>query len=720
MRAHVSKRVSELEEDLLAERQTVVILQREAEAGAAAVDAAREFLDADGTLCGPESSVFELREEIHRVEGTLEKLYTLLRKATREADGGVRTEARYDLPIDDTSTVLSKLGRSSDSGVCGSDQTTSDEHTDPSGYHTPGFVLRAELEASVHSAGERLGDALRELDEVHERVGEWEALANELEEGLEAAQSQLEAEAAARFELRDQLDEVHSEVRHLRAALVEAEVKADAADAASKKDSAVEHSRDLATDVIITDDDAPHSDEITLLPQKLSLAQGLAAESNRTVDAADVVVLEAPGACDTHASADAVPAKTKHELLVPDNLLDLVYGDGVSPDGGHPPAVEHELSVASAYSCTSPQNAPLTMRGPLFGGHTAVPVAHSTPSTAWGVDSGERTLGVSPLPGTPLKTTDVIGLSPVDNHHEVSRTSSPAPQALCTEEWKLLKSTKGFAVARYDFDPVDRCSELHASKGEYLKIMRGVVNEVWWLVENISGDQGFVPRDYLSPCDAVLARAVDEVRERVVSAPTQVEVWFARFDYAAKDEKQVSLVKGERINIVSRPADKKWWVVRTLAGNVTGFAPCSYLEDRLQERAPPRPLLAPPMQHQLFPRKESCRSEECTSEVIDVTRRPDDISKPQVRRQAIRKRMAWLVQRPSTVATGGGGHAHVPPDVDLLARDTAPSTAAGDHKRSGGGMWKSLAVKNFTSTRTRQVLFSAKDKLLKNGQWFSK
>jgi hypothetical protein len=721
---HVSCRANDLEEELHAERHVVAELRREAAAGAAAVEAAQVLLDSDGTLCGPESSVFELREEIHRVEATLEKLYALLRTATGEAKGGVRGGIGRGLPIDDATTALSKLGRSGDSGVCGSDRTTSPEETVGTGGHEPGFALRAELEESVRSAGERLGDALRELDEVHERVGEWEALANELEEGLEAAQSQLEAEAAARFELRDQLDELHAEVRRLQEVLAEAEARADAAGAESMKGDTVEHHHDPTADGPTTDEDLLRPDEIARLLPKSSLAQEIAAESSNTLAATNGMISEAPGACDAHAHAceDAAPARAKHGLSVPDNLIDLVYGDGASSHGVLSPAVNHELSVSSMDGCNSLQNTPLAMRGPLFGEYTLVPVAHSTPSSAVGVDSGERAMGVSPLLITPLKTTDNLELSPVIDCREGDRTLSA--QASRADEWSSMANagtSKRFAVARYDFDPADVDSELLASNGEHLKIVRGVVNEAWWLMENMRGAQGFVPRDYLDPCDAVLARAVGEVRKRVVGTPAQVEVWFARFDYAAKDEKQVSLLKGERVDIVSRPADKKWWVVRTIAGNVTGFAPCSYLEARLQERAPPRPILAPQHVHQLSYCKDNNRSEEDSHDAVDVTQGSQDCtSKPQVRRQAIRKRMAWLTQKPSTVDMGCRCDAEEPPDVDFLRRESASSTAAGAQKRSGGGMWKSLAVKGFTSTRTRQVLSSAKDKLLKNGQWFSK
>lgn len=601
-------RADELEDDLQLERQTVERLKHSAVADAEAIEVAR-ILTKQGTLCSASSRGIELREEIHRVEATLETLYGYLRESTgsSETEAPLRDESR--LTENEDSGVVPELSESGEDGA---------------------LALRAELEDSVRAAKDQLSQTRQELLDARDQATEWEALANALEEELRSALAQVEHESSARTELNDGLDELQAEVKRLHA--VTDELRGELATARAQvgiQDAKSAHDEDPCTT----------SSNLTASGLGAAdLAAGSLADEMRAIDLAE-------RADDCSVAYPTRTPRSKHGLAVPDNLRDLVYGDQPTTD-----------SSATKSGNSEPERTPQSRKNRLegvFGG----PLALSTPNTSsHGTNLGNNLDGMSPIKPA---------ASPIPN-----------PEA---EEWGNLTDptvSKNFVSMLHNFDALHSDRELTVSKGEPLKILRGVVSEQWWLVKSERGDTGFVPRDYVSPFDHVLARAISQVRVLTTPPPGEdILVWFARFDYNAKDDNQVTLKKGETLEVLSCPADKKWWVVRTIDGGRKGFAPATYLKSRRQPRAPGRPhTTAPPIPANPIP-------------TISTNSPP----RSSAHRLAPRRMMGWLTQKPGVVE---GEATQTAPDVTLLQ-----STTSAQGKTSAA--WKALAA-----LRTRKVLAS--------------
>jgi hypothetical protein len=607
----------------------------------AAVDATTletaKILGSKGTLCTADSAPIELREEIHRVEAMLESLYGHLQLSSDDKGdslGADRTASRL--------TVGEDSGVGADAMACVED----------------GLALRAELEASVKSASTRIAKAYSELLEAQQQGGEWEALANALEEELGGALAQIDAEATARLELSDRVDELQSEINHLRE--TEDELRGELAASGKVEQGAPSHLHNcVGLPTIPVDSDA----------------QGSLADEMRAVHQTEA------GEFVEHSIEASQNGRTsKQGLAVPENLLDLVYGDEATNVNDAPTASAHHALAHGAQGDAPVGNAPVTVHTPLqqkkrltFGGIFGAPIGQSTPTAA----AQRTTSAQSVLPGA---AGDLDGVSPIKLDPSPTKTTTHDLDR--SGDWGNLTDpvvSKRFVSMLHNFDALHADREISASKGEPLKILRGVTSEQWWLVRSERGDVGYVPRDYLSPFDVVLSRAITQVRVLITPPPgDEIQVWFARFDYVAKDENQVTLKKGETLDIVSRPDGKKWWVVQTIDGRKKGFAPATYLTSRLQARSPGRPHVGAP--------------DLPTSDMPAYSPPPDTagVSRFAGSRLAPRRMMGWLTQKSDATTAGEA----VSPDVALLQDESTsnPRVAAA---------WKSVA-----SFRTRKVLAS--------------
>ena len=121
--------------------------------------------------------------------------------------------------------------------------------------------------------------------------------------------------------------------------------------------------------------------------------------------------------------------------------------------------------------------------------------------------------------------------------------------------------------AKYEFRPRDN-EELELRKNETVSLVSAEDND-WWQVRNQSGGVGLVPRDYL-----------EEVMYSD-PAPQQAPRWdsvrsVAKFAYTASRDDELSLRKGDCVEILEKEGDG-WW--RGKVGGREGWFPANYVEE---------------------------------------------------------------------------------------------------------------------------------------------
>jgi len=141
-------------------------------------------------------------------------------------------------------------------------------------------------------------------------------------------------------------------------------------------------------------------------------------------------------------------------------------------------------------------------------------------------------------------------------------------------------------------------------EGQRVVVLRGKVEEGWWSVQDVpdsageSFAKGFVPASYLLLEDPELDKKMSAHRRKQPSnkgtgadtdtgLPRRQDqrrgprtlVVVARFDFAAKNAKELNFVKGERLRIANPVPEKQWWMAEN-KHRETGFVPTNFLKFR--------------------------------------------------------------------------------------------------------------------------------------------
>lgn len=168
------------------------------------------------------------------------------------------------------------------------------------------------------------------------------------------------------------------------------------------------------------------------------------------------------------------------------------------------------------------------------------------------------------------------------------------------------------AIARLDFTAADDGKQLTITRDEKVLVIKGAKGEGWWLVGNTVGKCGFVPRSHLhvlptlpaetATSESAIATAVEPRSSTMpatpppssstpgngtsaddsgmASSPTNTGlIVVCRFDYDARNPKEMSFQKNDRLCVRIPDPDKRWWIAENGSGE-TGFVPTNFLKFR--------------------------------------------------------------------------------------------------------------------------------------------
>lgn len=365
-----------------------------------------------------------------------------------------------------------------------------------------------------------------------------------LQQELEAALAELESERRMAQRLRDQLDEMQGSLDDRNSELATA-LRDNARESLGNETSPVS----LASTVGSLHDElaAFHSEAATISPAtaELDQAQARAGDDGSATVCDEASVDSGAGSADvsfdrsfrTLGSSPALsperpasPDGPKLSLAVPSGLRDLICGGqpGTAAEG----LAGHKLAQHVSLASMEPSDSP--------------PADVSAGST----QDAESKATVPPV----------------------------GPRRAVTE-----------TAARFDFKAND-ARELSLTCGERLIVMRGRTSEQWWLVRNTSGLSGFVPVSYLDLPSTVKAEVhlqreqavpTDDASAKDGPSPRKKRglLVFTRYEYLAKNDKELSFKRGERL-LVARPIlNKRWWEAENSAGT-KGFVPTNFLKFR--------------------------------------------------------------------------------------------------------------------------------------------
>lgn len=184
-------------------------------------------------------------------------------------------------------------------------------------------------------------------------------------------------------------------------------------------------------------------------------------------------------------------------------------------------------------------------------------------------------------------------------------------------------SDEKVAVVLYDYHS-KQDEELTIRKSEKLSVLDD--SRTWWLVRNERGQSGFVPSNYVrlekksgggligklnnmmkrtvssskaEPTDAATYQQVDLVRTpsgtKSVTAQASRNVAIAKYQYDATREDELSLQKGDHINVEEKEEDG-WW--KGECKGRSGWFPSNYVEEVVQASLTPNDGLAGSAQSQ--------------------------------------------------------------------------------------------------------------------------
>ena len=144
--------------------------------------------------------------------------------------------------------------------------------------------------------------------------------------------------------------------------------------------------------------------------------------------------------------------------------------------------------------------------------------------------------------------------------------------------------------------------EMSLKEGQRVVVLRGKVEEGWWSVQDVAGSpgealaKGFVPASYLLLEDPELDKKMSAHRRKQTNSKgtgtgsgsgqeqsprrgPRTLVVVARFDFVAKNAKELDFTKGERLRIANPVPEKQWWMAEN-RHHVTGFVPTNFLKFR--------------------------------------------------------------------------------------------------------------------------------------------
>lgn len=478
------------------------------------------------SLWDSRSTVQDLATEAIRLDKVLSTVVGLL-KEHRES-GDIRAAEVLDDIQDRADDQGTSVGGEQDPENAVSDATSTVR------------VSRRELERDLDSSLEELDVMRRELDGTREQSEQWESLTNALEIELQSTQELLSREQLERQRLQDQVDELIGQ-------LTASEAREQAH--ASREASRIE--RDSKSPEQPSDNDTRQNST----DSRGTEASGFIGDSGvfAITDSANVSLA-------AELAEDSQPAQTLSLASELENNMDPI-GETMTSSGTADPINDSSSIVVEKKKSKKKKK---TKRTSL-----AVPanlmdvIYHDTPEKA-SID-----VSLTESPGSPMGR------------------STPARSV---DDNKIGRS----ATALYSFKAEDVERELTISKGDSFVVLHGMANEEWWYIRDTKGQTGLVPQKYIHE-----AGEHDETTKVIKKVSTMHphtkpqssllletgtsdfargngQTWLARFSYKARNDKELSMMKGDEIRILECPPGKSWWNAEDMSGN-KGFVPVNYL-----------------------------------------------------------------------------------------------------------------------------------------------
>ncbi|CAG0884005.1 unnamed protein product [Darwinula stevensoni] len=127
----------------------------------------------------------------------------------------------------------------------------------------------------------------------------------------------------------------------------------------------------------------------------------------------------------------------------------------------------------------------------------------------------------------------------------------------------------GYAIVKYNYT-AQQPDELPLTKGTRILILEKS-NDGWWKGQ-YGNQMGWFPSNY----------TIEEVEESVhtyARAENVLDIVLALYSFTARNDQELGFRKGEKLEIVDRPAsDPEWYKARNAAGQV-GLVPSNYLKE---------------------------------------------------------------------------------------------------------------------------------------------